>query len=560
MKDDVNGTETPTPGETHAVFNQAPPLEEYNLFAGDDALREGARREGAGWALEDLDRYGRECGRPDVIELGFLANRYPPRFKPYDRFGHRVDEVDYHNAYHQLMDRALREGLHAAPWKNPGPGAHVARATKYYLHSQVEGAHCCPVTMTFAVVPSLRLSSKLAEYWLPKVLAYGYDPRNVSYDDKQALTLGMGMTEKQGGSDVRANTTTAEPMGPDDTGEVYELTGHKWFLSAPRCDAFLMLAQTENGLSCFLVPRWRPDGQKNAFRVLQLKDKMGNVANASSEVELRGAQGWLVGDEGRGVPAIIEMVAMTRFDCMLGSTACQRQALAQAMHHARHRQAFGGTLAEQPLMRNVLADMQLEVEGGLALTLRLARALDHPDDEREQALLRLGTAVGKYWICKRTPAFTHEAMECIGGNGVMENCIMPRLYREAPINAIWEGSGNVQALDVLRALNKTPEVLDVWFDEVERHGGSHPALQQALTDLKEAFADPEEIEFRARYLVDRLALVMQAALLLRAGNEQVAEAFIRSRLGGGGERQFGTLPTGLDIDTLMARADPLKEA
>jgi putative acyl-CoA dehydrogenase len=555
MKDDVNSTGTPTPGETHEVFNQPPPLEEYNLFAGDDALREGARREGAGWALEDLDRYGRECGRPEVIELGFLANRYPPRFKPYDRFGHRVDEVDYHDAYHQLMNRALREGLHAAPWQNPGPGAHVARAAKYYLHSQVEGAHCCPVTMTFAVVPSLRLSPGLAEYWLPRVFAHGYDPRNVSYEDKQALTLGMGMTEKQGGSDVRANTTTAAPLGPDGMGERYELTGHKWFLSAPMCDAFLMLAQTENGLSCFLVPRWRPDGDKNALRVLQLKDKMGNVANASSEVELRGAQGWLVGQEGRGVPAIIEMVAMTRFDCMLGSTACQRQALAQAVHHARHRQAFGGTLAEQPLMRNVLADMQLEVEGGLALTLRLARALDHPDDEREQALLRLGTAVGKYWICKRTPAFTHEAMECIGGNGVMENCIMPRLYREAPINAIWEGSGNVQALDVLRALNKTPEVLDVWFDEVERHGGGHPVLQKALPELRQAFADPADIEFRARYLVDRLALVMQAALLLRTGNDAVAEAFIRSRLDGGGERQFGTLPTGLDIDSLIARAD-----
>ena len=559
MKDDVNSTETRTPGETHEVFNQAPPLEDHNLYLGDDALREGARREGADWALEDLERYGGECGRPDVIELGFLANRYPPRFEPYDRFGHRVDEVEYHDAYHQLMDRALREGLHAAPWKHPGPGAHVARAAKYYLHSQVEGAHCCPVTMTFAVVPSLRLSPKVAEYWLPKVLAYGYDPRNVSHEDKQALTLGMGMTEKQGGSDVRANTTTAEPVGRDEIGELYELTGHKWFLSAPMCDAFLMLAQTDTGLSCFLVPRWRPDGYKNALRVLRLKDKMGNVANASSEIELRGAQGWLVGEEGRGVPAIIEMVAMTRFDCMLGSAACQRQALAQAVHHARHRQAFGGTLAEQPLMRNVLADMQLEVEGGLALTLRLARALDNPDDEREQALLRLGTAVGKYWICKRTPAFTHEAMECIGGNGVMENCIMPRLYREAPINAIWEGSGNVQALDVLRALNKTPEVLEVWFDEVERHGGNHPVLGPALTELRSAFDDREQIEFRARYLVDRLALVMQAALLLRGGNEAVAEAFIRSRLDTGGDRQFGTLPTGLDIDTLIARADPLME-
>lgn len=542
--------------ETHEVFNQTPPLENHNLFRGDAALCEGVVREGAGWAMDDLSGYGAVCGRPETIELGFLANEYGPRFRTHDRLGYRVDRVDYHDSYHQLMRMALTGGLHSSPWTDPGPGAHVARAARYYLHSQVEAAHCCPVTMTFAAVPTLKMNPAVAEQWLPKVLARGYDPRNVVMGEKQALTIGMGMTEKQGGSDVRANSTRAWPTGESGC---YELVGHKWFLSAPMCDAFLMLAQAPGGLSCFLVPRWRPDGTRNPLHVQQLKEKMGNVANASSEVELRGSLGWLIGEEGRGVPAIIQMVALTRFDCMIGSSAGQRQAVAQAVHHAAHRSAFGETLIDQPLMKNVLADLHLEVEGSLALTLRMARSLDNQQDDHEKAMMRLGTAVGKYWICKRTPWHSYEAMECIGGNGVMEACIMPRLYREAPINAIWEGSGNVQALDVLRALQKSPEVLEAWFSEMADVAGQDAELDDAVSRLKDAFADRDEMEYRARSLVDQLALTMQGALLLRSGQEDVARGFIGSRLAGNGDRHFGTLPRGLNLQNILDRANPLVE-
>lgn len=538
---------------THEVFNQSTALESHNLFAGDTALREGLARHGGSWAEADLQRYGEVCGRPDVIEWGYRANEFKPQFDTHDRFGHRIDLVRYHPAYHELMKLALTEGLHSSPWVDPRPGAHVVRAAKYYLHSQVESGHCCPVTMTFAATPSLQLTPAIAEQWLGKVHARDYDPRNVPHMEKQALTIGMGMTEKQGGSDVRANTTRAYALGAGGPGEAYELVGHKWFLSAPMCDAFLMLAQTERGLSCFLVPRWRPDGSKNPVQVQRLKNKVGNVSNASSEVELRGALGWMVGEEGRGVPAIIEMVAMTRFDCMIGSAASQRQATLQAIHHAAHRSAFGKTLIEQPLMQNVLADLQLELEGSLAITLRMAEALDHLDDAQQQLLMRLGTAVGKYWICKRTPHHAYEAMECIGGNGVMEDCILPRLYRDAPINAIWEGSGNVQALDVLRAVGKTPAVLDAWFAELAKSAGADARLDRAVKALQDEFVDLDEAEYRGRHLVDQLALTMQAGLLVQAGNSAVAEAFITSRLGGLGDRQYGTLPRGLDVRTIIER-------
>ncbi len=538
---------------THDVFNQATALEGHNLYAGDTALREGVARHGGSWGEADLQRYGEVCGRADVIEWGYLANEFKPQFDTHDRFGNRVDLVKYHPAYHHLMKQALTEGLHSSPWTDPKAGAHVVRAAKYYLHSQVECGHCCPITMTFAATPSLKLTPAIADQWLGKVHARDYDPRNVPHTAKQALTLGMGMTEKQGGSDVRANTTRAYPLGQPGPGEAYELVGHKWFLSAPMCDAFLMLAQTESGLSCFLVPRWRPDGSKNPLQVQRLKNKMGNVSNASSEVELRGALGWMVGEEGRGVPAIIEMVAMTRFDCMIGSSAGQRQATLQAIHHAAHRSAFGKTLIDQPLMQNVLADLQLEVEGSLAITLRMAEALDHLDDPQQQLLMRLGTAVGKYWICKRTPHHAFEAMECIGGNGVMENCILPRLYRDAPINAIWEGSGNVQALDVLRALAKTPAVLEAWFHELGKSAGADARLDQAVKTLQGEFSDLAEAEYRGRHLVDQLTLTMQAHLLVQAGDTAVAEGFIASRLGSQGDRQYGTLPRGMDVKRIIAR-------
>ncbi|MDX1804484.1 MAG: acyl-CoA dehydrogenase family protein [Alcanivorax sp.] len=545
---------------THEVFNQARALEDYNAYDTDTALREAVRRHGAGWAEARLCAHGARIGSAEVIEWGFLANEHKPQFFSHDRQGYRVDAVKYHEAYHRLMALGLESGIHSAPWTDPGPGAHVARAAQSYLQGQADAGHGCPLTMTFAAVPSIKLTPSLAKEWLPKILSNAYDPRNVPHTEKQALTIGMGMTEKQGGSDVRANTTRAYPIGAEGPGEAYELVGHKWFTSAPMCDAFLVLAQTEAGVSCFLVPRWRPDGSKNPIQVQRLKNKMGNVSNASSEIELRGALGWLVGEEGRGVPAIIEMVAMTRFDCMVGSTAGQRQAVAQAVNHALGRAAFGKTLIDQPLMRNVLADLQLEVEGSLAITMRMGEALDQSTldaaNDHEKLLLRLGLPAGKYWICKRTPFHAYEAMECLGGNGVTEDFIMARLYREAPINAIWEGSGNVQALDMLRALAKTPAVLDVWFAELGKTAGSDARLDKAVAALKQEFTDMEDAEYRARDIVDRLSLTMQASQLVAAGNNPVAEAFIASRLGEHGDRNYGTLPRGLDLEAIIQRANP----
>jgi len=539
--------------QTHEVFNQAPPLVDHNLFDVDLALREAVAREGGSWGETAIRAHGARCGSAAVIEWGALANEHKPQLHTHDRVGHRIDMVKYHPSYHHLMELGLREGLHSAPWTDPKPGAHVVRAAKSYLQGQVEAGHGCPLTMTFACVPTLRHEQALAALWLPKALACDYDPRNVPLVDKQALTVGMGMTEKQGGSDVRANKTRARPCSTDGALRAYELVGHKWFMSAPMCDAFLMLAQSPAGLSCFLVPRFRPDGTKNPLELQRLKNKLGNVSNASSEVELRGALGFMVGEEGRGVPTIIDMVALTRFDCMLGSSAAQRQAVLQAVHHCRHRSAFGNRLCEKPLMQNVLADLQLEVEGSLALTFRMARALDHQDDEHERLLMRLGTAVGKYWICKRTPNHAYEAMECLGGNGVTEDFILARLYREAPINAIWEGSGNVQALDLLRALAKTPSVLEAWFAELRISHGKLKALDAAVQQLKDAFVDLNDAEYRARSLVDQLALTMQASLLIEAGNTQVAEAFVRSRLSELGARNYGTLPRGVDCRQIMAR-------
>ena len=462
--------------QTHEVTNVSRELVDYDMYRQDTALVEAVHREGAAWADAALSAFGQLTGSADYLELGAQANQNPPVLDTHDRFGHRVDLVKFHPAYHQLMRTAIERGIHASPWTAPGPGAHVARAAHFYLQAQVEAGHGCPITMTFAAVPALRTTPALAEAWVPKITAPIYDPRNLPHTEKAGLTIGMAMTEKQGGSDVRANTTRAIPQGTaTGPGAAYELVGHKFFVSAPMCDAFLVLAQAPGGLSCFLLPRWRPDGSKNPLQVLRLKRKMGNVSNASSETELRGALAWMVGEEGRGVRTIIEMVSATRFDCMIGSSAGQRAAVAQALHHCRLRSAFGLPLAEQPLMRNVLADLVLESEGSLALTMRLARAMDQRSaDPHEDLIARLVTAVGKYWICKRTPQHAYEAMECIGGSGVMEDSPFPRLYREAPVNAIWEGSGNVQCLDVLRALHKTPAVLEAFFAELGRAVGREP--------------------------------------------------------------------------------------
>ncbi len=502
-----------------------------------------------------LQAFGACAGSAESLALGELANRYPPELDTHDRFGHRIDLVRFHPAYHALMETAIAERLHASPWTAPGAGAQVARAARFYMQTQVEAGHCCPITMTFAAVAALRHQPELAALWEPKITAPVYDPRNVPVDRKNGVTIGMAMTEKQGGSDVRANTTRAFPVGAEGPAQAYELVGHKYFVSAPMCDAVLTLAQAGRGLTCFLMPRWRPDGSRNPVQIQRLKRKMGNVSNASCEVELRGALAWRVGEEGRGVRTIIDMVALTRFDCMLGSSAGMRAAVVQALHHCGRRSAFGRRLSEQPLMQNVLADLVLEAEAATALSMRIARALDAEGDESEALLVRLGTALGKYWICKRTPQHAAEAMECIGGGGVMEDSPMPRLFRESPVNAIWEGSGNIQCLDMLRSIRKTPAVLAAYFAEVNRARGGNALLDHHVDALQRDLSALKDPEFVARDLADRLALALQASLLLRHAPGWLADAFCRSRLAGAGHRQFGTLPAGTDCAAIIARAE-----
>ncbi|MGY4531697.1 putative acyl-CoA dehydrogenase [Pseudomonas sp. TE3786] len=539
--------------ETHEVSNQPPALDGINLYRADLPLQDWTRHFGGAWAQQRIDAYGALAGGP-LMAAGFLANENKPVFKSHDRYGHRIDLVEFHPAYHQLMQAAVEHGLTSLPWTDPRAGANVARAAMTYMHSQAEAGSGCPLTMTFASVPALRIQPDVAEIWLPKILATEYDPRNLPMGQKAGVTIGMAMTEKQGGTDVRANTTRAYPVGIPGPGQAYELVGHKWFCSAPMCDAFLTLAQTDKGLSCFLLPRHRPDGTRNEFYIQRLKNKLGNWSNASSEVEYRGALAWMLGEEGRGVPTIIEMVSLTRFDCMVGSSALMRQALSQAAHHCAHRRVGGRLLSEQALMQNVLADLALESEAAIALSMRMAKALDNAHDEQEDKFARLVTAVGKYWICKRAPAMINEAAECMGGAGYVEDSILPRLYREAPVNSTWEGSGNVQCLDVLRALSKEPGVLDVLFAELgDGHGDAR--LKAHIEGLKAGFRDTADIQYRARQLTEDVAVGLQAKLLLEGGNALVADAFIASRLGQGG-RVYGTLPRGIDAEALVARSTP----
>ncbi len=537
---------------THEVINQPVELSDYNLYDSDAALKEAVRREGAVWATSGLDAFGARAGSADYLEQGALANRNPPELDTHDRYGRRIDLVRFHPSYHVLMKAAIEEGLHCSPWTEPGEGAHVARAAHSYMQTQVEAGHGCPITMTFAATPCLKLQPDLAAQWLPKIQARVYDPRNVPADEKKGVTIGMAMTEKQGGSDVRANTTRAIPVSAEGPGRAYELVGHKFFVSAPMCDAFLVLAQAPGGLSCFLMPRWRPDGTKNPLQIVRLKRKMGNVSNASSETELRGALGWMVGPEGRGVATIIEMVAITRFDCMIGSSAGMRIAVAQAIDHCRQRKAFGALLIDQPIMTAVLADLAIEAEAALTLTMRIARALDHRDDAHEDALARIGAAIGKYWICKRAPGHAYEPLECIGGSGLMEDSPMPRLYREAPVNAIWEGSGNVQCLDIARAIRRSPQTLQAYFAEVSSVRGESATLDRHVAALKDEMGDLTDFETRARDLCDRLALALQAATLIRAASP-VAEAFCRSRLDARGAHNYGAL-TRVDCKAIVKRS------
>jgi putative acyl-CoA dehydrogenase len=541
--------------QTHVVENTPPPLVPYDAYATDTPLREALHREGGGWAEADVAKYGPLAGG-EMVELGFLANQYRPVLKLFDRYGHRLDEVEFHPAYHRLMELAIAHGVPNFAWRHEStPGAHVARAALMYLHNQPDQGTSCPLTMTYACVPTLRHQPHLAEAWLPRVLSTVYDPRVLPAWDKRGNTFGMGMTEKQGGSDVRANTTRAVRLG---SGDVYELIGHKYFFSAPMCDAFFVLAQAEGGLTCFLLPRFAPDGGRNAIRIQRLKDKLGDWSNASSEVEFHGALAWRVGEEGRGVANILEMVALTRQDCIIGSASLMRQALVQALHHARHRKAFGKRLAEQPLMRNVLADLALESEAAVALTLRVARAVDaSARDPRQAAFARIATAIGKYWVCKRCAPFVNEAQECLGGIGYVEESSMPRLYRQAPLNSIWEGSGNIQCLDVLRALVREPEVREALFVELETAKGGHSVLDAEIARLAQQLDMTAELESRSRWLVERMALALQAAILVRAGDHAIADVFCETRLGGAYGNAFGTLPPESSFNTLMIRALPL---
>jgi putative acyl-CoA dehydrogenase len=516
-----------------------PPLEGYNLFEQDAALVEALRREGGGWAEATASALGEIAGG-EPIEWGRLANEHPPVVRTHDRSGNRIDEVEFHPAWHELMRLSLRFGLHALPWRDPRPGAHVARAAMFFVIGQVEAGHCCPVAMTYSCVPTLRHERDLYAEWAPRFTSLVYDFGLRPAAEKRGALCGMALTEKQGGSDVRANEMTARPIG----GREYELEGHKWFCSAPMCDAFFVLAQTASGLGCFFVPRVLPDGTRNRFHLQRLKDKLGNRSNASAEIELHGAWARLVGDEGRGVKTIIEMVNHTRLDCVIGSAAGMRAGVAQATHHAAHRSAFGKLLADQPLMRNVLADLCLESEAATATALRLARAYDEGDGP----FARLATAVAKYWICKRAPAHAGESLEVVGGNGYVEESPLPRLFRESPLNGIWEGAGNVIALDVLRALAREPETAEAFLAEV-RLGAPEQAAE-----LEPQLAAPAEAG--ARRLVERMALALQASLLARHAPPEVVDAFHASRLAGDWGRAFGTLPPGLDLDAIVERSRP----
>lgn len=539
---------------THTVTNQAPPLVGYDVYGGDRALTEGVERHLAdadpellGAVGEELTALGRAAGSAQAQEWGTQANENPPKLRTHDRYGNRIDEVEFHPAWHRLLGHAVTSGLTDA-WGRPA--GHLRRAAGFFVWSQAEAGHGCPISMTHAAVPALRADPELAAEWEPRLTSHVYEEGLRPASEKGGVLFGMGMTEKQGGSDVRANTTAAVPL--DASGE-YVLTGHKWFCSAPMSDGFLVLAQAPGGLTCFLVPRVLPDGTRNVFAIQRLKDKLGNRSNASSEVEFDGTWARRVGEEGRGVRTIIEMVAATRLDCVIGSASLMRQALTQAVHHAEHRSAFGAPLIDQPLMRNVLADLALESEAATTLTLRLAAAYDS-GSEQEKAFLRLAVPAAKYWVTKRCTPMVAEALECLGGNGYVEESGLPRLLRESPLNSIWEGSGNVQALDVLRALQREPQALGAFLQEVGLARGADHRLDSAIKDLLTELADLEGIEARARRVVERMALVLQGSLLVRWAPPAVADAFCASRLGGDWGTAFGTLPHSLDLRGVVERA------
>ena len=527
--------------------NQPPPLDGYDLFAENRTLAEALEREGAGWAAARASALGTFL-TGDPLEWGRLANENPPRLRTHDRFGNRIDEVEFHPAWHSLLATSVEHGLHALSWREPREGAHVTRAALFYLMAQVEAGHGCPVSMTHAAVPALRAQPELAAEWEPLLTSLDYDPGLTPAAEKRGVLCGMAMTERQGGSDVRANITVARSLGDGE----YELDGQKWFCSAPMCDAFLVLAQADGGLSCFLVPRVLPDGTRNGFHIQRLKDKLGDRSNASSEIELVSAWARLVGEEGRGVPTIIEMVNHTRLDCVLGTAAGMRTAVEQATHHAAHRSAFGKLLVDQPLMSSVLADLCIESEAATLTALRLARAYDRG----EAAFARIATAVAKYWVCKRGPGHAAEALECLGGNGYVEESVLPRLYRQQPLQSIWEGSGNVICLDVLRAVQRSPETIEAFVAECREAAGAERQLDAWMDAVERELGNAEDVEARARRLVERLGLALQASLLVRYGDPAVADAFCASRLNGDGGLAYGTLPRGVDSAAIVERHRP----
>ncbi len=545
---------------THEVLNQPEPLDQYNAYLGDTALRAAVRREGAAAFEDRLQAYGYIAGH-EILELGVLANRHKPELRTHDRYGHRVDQVEFHPSYHRLMELGISHGLSTLTWSGQ-PGARVARSALMYLHNQFEAGTMCPITMTHAAIPSLRLQPEVAGIWEARLLAGAYDPSFRPAEAKNGVTLGMAMTEKQGGSDVRANTTMARPLATSGPGQAYELIGHKWFCSAPMSDAFLSLAQTPEGPGCFLVPRWRPDGSVNPIRIQRLKDKLGNHSNASSEIEYPGTWAQLIGEPGRGVASIIRMVGETRLDCVIGSAALMRQAVAQAIHHCHQRLAFGASLDRQPLMMNVLADLAVESEAAMRLALHLAARFEQASagDELSELLARIATPVAKYWVCKRAVGVINEAQECMGGAGYVEEFILPRLYREAPVNAIWEGSGNIQCLDVLRALEREPRCLEALVALIEPHARSEPGLALCLQRIQDGVGDSAGRPAGARRIVEDIAVALQGALMLDSDTDQVSEAFRAGRLQAGPTSLYGQLPKGLDLEALITRAHPVAAA
>lgn len=547
-------TRKPTPGATHAVTNQPPPLENFNAFDDDLPLREALEREGGGWATDRARAFGERAGSAEVIEWARLANDNRPTLKTHDRFGHRIDEVEFHPAYHQLMALSVNHGVHSLAWTGPAGHSHAGRAVLQVLQPQAEAGTGCPLTMTHSGVPALRHQPEIAAEWEPRLHTTRYDQRLIPAGQKTGVIMGMAMTEKQGGSDVRTNTTEATPLGQGGPGQEYELLGHKWFCSAPMSDLFLVLAQSAGGLSCFLVPRFQPDGTRNPFLLQRLKDKLGNHSNASGEIEFRGTWARMVGAEGRGVPTIIEMVNHTRLDVALAAGGLMRYALRHALHHTSHRMAFGRLLIDQPLMQNVLADLALETEAATAMAMRVARAFDEGQtDPAQQGFARIATAVSKYWLSKRVVGVVAEALECHGGAGYVEEHPIARCFREAPLGSIWEGSGNVACLDVLRAMQKNPVSVEAFFDELALAKGGDGRLDAHVAKLGEELRSPKDVERNARRLVEGMALALQASLLVRHAPGFVADAFCGSRLGGDWGREYGSLAAGAELGAIVRR-------